>query len=156
MEKPRIITRQQAKEANLVRYFTGKKCRLRNHIAERYTVNGICVECNKIKRFQKHVKEHKAWDYEFTQLIHRIEALFELGVQEDLFYMPSRREEQRVPHTMNNLINSLEYLMMLRNAKLMKESLPIDIEIDVDEKHVQDSIPDEIKTSRSRTVFRIP
>jgi 5-methylcytosine-specific restriction endonuclease McrA len=37
--------RKAAKEAGLVRYFTGKPCK-NGHIAERQVSNGVCVECS--------------------------------------------------------------------------------------------------------------
>jgi hypothetical protein len=42
-----IISRKEAKQKNLKRYFTGKPC-LRNHIAERLVSTKSCIECNKI------------------------------------------------------------------------------------------------------------
>ena len=42
-----IISRKEAKQKNLKRYFTDKPC-LRNHIAERLVSTKSCIECNKI------------------------------------------------------------------------------------------------------------
>lgn len=39
-----VITRKQALEQGLTRYFTGKAC-LRGHVAERQTTNGKCQDC---------------------------------------------------------------------------------------------------------------
>ena len=39
-----IITRQEAKEKGLSRYFTGKAC-IHGHVAERNTKTKICVDC---------------------------------------------------------------------------------------------------------------
>lgn len=39
-----IITRNEAHERGLLRFFTGKPC-ARGHIAERATVNGVCFAC---------------------------------------------------------------------------------------------------------------
>lgn len=41
----KIISRKEAKALGLKRYFTGKPCRLRQHIGERRTGAGTCVEC---------------------------------------------------------------------------------------------------------------
>lgn len=41
------ISRKQAKQQNITKYFTGKKC-LRGHIAYRTTANGQCLECFKL------------------------------------------------------------------------------------------------------------
>jgi hypothetical protein len=40
----RVITRQDAREQGLTRYFTGKPCK-RGHLSERMTSNGSCWEC---------------------------------------------------------------------------------------------------------------
>lgn len=44
-----IITREQALTTNKSRYFTGKACK-HGHIAERSTVNGVCIECRRIRQ----------------------------------------------------------------------------------------------------------
>ncbi len=43
---PQVITRRQAIDAGLVRYFTGKPCG-RGHLAERYTLKGSCILCER-------------------------------------------------------------------------------------------------------------
>ncbi|MEW5560632.1 hypothetical protein AB1287_10345 [Enterobacter asburiae] len=40
----RIITRMEAAKSGLNRYFTGKPC-ANGHKAERYVLNGTCVQC---------------------------------------------------------------------------------------------------------------
>ena len=45
----KIITRQEAKTAGLVKYFTGKPCSVAGHVDERYTRNGECFGCAKLK-----------------------------------------------------------------------------------------------------------
>lgn len=42
------ITRQQAKNQHLSRYFTGKPC-TNGHISERSTKNGHCIECDRMR-----------------------------------------------------------------------------------------------------------
>lgn len=42
MEK---ITRDEAAKQGINKFYTGIPCR-RGHDAERYTINGACVECN--------------------------------------------------------------------------------------------------------------
>lgn len=44
----KIISREQAQAAGLVRYYTGKPCK-HGHISERHTVNSTCCECNALK-----------------------------------------------------------------------------------------------------------
>lgn len=41
-----IISRKEAKEKGLKRYFTGKPCK-HGHICERYVNRGACIECNR-------------------------------------------------------------------------------------------------------------
>ena len=41
----KTLTRKEAVEKKLKRYFTGKPC-MRNHVAERYTSNGQCITCH--------------------------------------------------------------------------------------------------------------
>ncbi|ENL2990889.1 hypothetical protein AB4432_002363 [Escherichia coli] len=40
----KIITRMEAAKRGLNRFYTGKQCR-NGHMAERYVLNGTCVEC---------------------------------------------------------------------------------------------------------------
>ncbi|MGH6113597.1 hypothetical protein [Enterobacter hormaechei] len=40
----KIVTRMEAAKAGLNRFYTGKACR-NGHKAERYVLNGTCVEC---------------------------------------------------------------------------------------------------------------
>lgn len=51
-----VMTRLQAAEKGLLRYYTGKPCR-RGHHAERYTRSNMCVECSKLAadRFNRKV-----------------------------------------------------------------------------------------------------
>jgi hypothetical protein len=42
-----IITRKEAKDLNLTEYFTGNPCK-RDHIANRNTLTGTCIECRMI------------------------------------------------------------------------------------------------------------
>jgi hypothetical protein len=41
---PAIISREDARDKGLKRFFTGEPCK-RDHIAERFTANGGCVRC---------------------------------------------------------------------------------------------------------------
>jgi 5-methylcytosine-specific restriction endonuclease McrA len=59
----KTITRKQAKEQNLTKYFTGKPCK-RGHVVEREVRNGVCCECrraqhrNWMARNSAHVKAY--------------------------------------------------------------------------------------------------
>ena len=59
-----IVTRKEARESGLKRYFTGKPCP-QGHLSERYTATAECLECNRVrgridgcdlKRLQKRAK----------------------------------------------------------------------------------------------------
>jgi len=50
-----VISRKQARESGLVRYFTGKQCP-KGHIGERFVSYGQCVDCT--------VKSRDAWYHE--------------------------------------------------------------------------------------------
>ena len=47
------LSRKEAKEQGLVRYFTGKSCK-HGHIAERQVANGCCLTCNSLKARKYH------------------------------------------------------------------------------------------------------
>ena len=57
----RIITKKEARELSLIRYFTGKPCK-RGHISERNVNQGHCCECNLLhgRSFDKKFPEKKA------------------------------------------------------------------------------------------------
>lgn len=44
----KILTLEEAKKQNLIRYFSGVKC-AQGHLAERYTRSNSCCECEKLK-----------------------------------------------------------------------------------------------------------
>ena len=43
----KIISRQEAKQQKLKRYYTGVPC-VQGHDAEKYTQDGACAECKKV------------------------------------------------------------------------------------------------------------
>lgn len=45
---PEIISRKEARDRGLKRYFTGKPCKY-GHVCERYLCNARCVECERIE-----------------------------------------------------------------------------------------------------------
>lgn len=51
-----IITREEAAEQGLVRYFTGVEC-INGHLSERYTKGGGCTQCM-AERTTKWKEEH--------------------------------------------------------------------------------------------------
>jgi hypothetical protein len=44
----KLVSKKEAREYGLKRYFTGKACKF-GHIAERTTPSGACVECSRMK-----------------------------------------------------------------------------------------------------------
>jgi hypothetical protein len=59
---PQLISRQVARQGTLVHYFTGNPCK-RGHVAERYSRNGECVICAKL-RAAGWKKTHKGRGYQ--------------------------------------------------------------------------------------------
>lgn len=53
-----VMTRMQAAEKGLLRFYTGRPCK-RGHLSERYTRTNSCIECQRIAtaRFNKRVGE---------------------------------------------------------------------------------------------------
>lgn len=61
-----IISRKEALERGLKRYFTGKPCR-QGHLAEKATVNGACCKCARVRaqnRREKHPEIWRRWQRE--------------------------------------------------------------------------------------------
>lgn len=59
----RVISRKEAKEKGLAKYFTGNPC-IHGHISERYAKTAICIECCKINNKLKNGTRneyHKRW-----------------------------------------------------------------------------------------------
>jgi hypothetical protein len=73
-----LVSRQEALEANLPRYFTGKSC-VRGHVAERYTASKTCCECGnatanaaKRKNPKKYIEHAKRWNKAHPEKIRAI------------------------------------------------------------------------------------
>jgi hypothetical protein len=70
--KTAIITRKEAKEAGLTRYFTGKPC-IHGHVAPRLVSNKTCIECDRLRKQAKRAKASakasmKATEKVFTEI----------------------------------------------------------------------------------------
>lgn len=52
-----IITREEAQEQGLTKYFTGEHCK-HGHLAERYVNGNACIECKKLQK-QKFYSKNK-------------------------------------------------------------------------------------------------
>jgi hypothetical protein len=55
-----IITRKEAKEKNLVIYFTGNPCK-GDHVSERFTSSGACILCKKQKYSKKYYENNSEY-----------------------------------------------------------------------------------------------
>jgi hypothetical protein len=69
-----IITRKEAQEKGLPRYFTGKPCK-HGHVCERQAVDGQCSECGKHKSKKmriKHREKRLRYEAEYRQKNHHL------------------------------------------------------------------------------------
>lgn len=58
-----IVTRPEAKELGLKRYFTGRPCK-HGHFAERRTSDGVCMGCPQIRGKPENIKKNRRRHYE--------------------------------------------------------------------------------------------
>ncbi len=61
-----VITRAEAKERGLTKFYTGKPCK-NGHYSKRFVSNYICVECNRTKVIKKRVKS-KEPELDYAQI----------------------------------------------------------------------------------------
>lgn len=66
-----IITRKEAKEQGLVKYFNGNPCK-HGHISYRLTVSGYCYECSKNKSREIYTTYYKQYAKENKEKIKKI------------------------------------------------------------------------------------
>ena len=69
---PKIISRSEALENNLKYYYTGKPC-IRDHLNERYTNTGHCVDCMDIHRKTVLKKKRETNKGNLTKIIRKFE-----------------------------------------------------------------------------------
>lgn len=62
----KLITREQARARGRKTYYTGEICK-RDHVTERYTSNGVCVECKKIEARLNRLKRKEITNATFEQ-----------------------------------------------------------------------------------------
>lgn len=55
-----MISRQDARQAGLVRFFTGQQCK-RGHIAERFVSDGTCVSCRAERSLARYHADKETW-----------------------------------------------------------------------------------------------
>jgi hypothetical protein len=66
-DRAAMISRKAALERGLARYFTGKPC-TSGHVAERYSSNGDCVVCARLKATRwKKTPKGKAYQRQYHQ-----------------------------------------------------------------------------------------
>lgn len=58
MSAKEVVSRQDAIERGLLRYFTGEPCK-HGHVAERYTLNSGCITCinEKVERTRAFIRK---------------------------------------------------------------------------------------------------
>ena len=108
------LSRSEAKEKKLTRYFTGKPC-LRGHVSERATNNGACIACIQEKPTPKthlaNVKKYKEKNKEKVRLY--------------------QTEYQQRPHVKAKRASSQKYREYLKNrSSLLVDSLNLREDID--------------------------
>lgn len=66
-----IISRNEARMKGMTRYKTGKRCKW-NHIAERYTSTGMCVECSNLhsKKYHSQLKKSREGKVRMVVWVH--------------------------------------------------------------------------------------
>lgn len=69
----KIITRAEAKERGLKRYFNANPCRRYAHVAERQTSNGVCIECLNLSS-KNRVEYYKGWAEENREKLLRYKS----------------------------------------------------------------------------------
>lgn len=61
-----IVSWSEARKQKLKKYFTGKPCN-KGHIAERFSCNGVCVECHLIRSKKTHRKYYDTPEGKYRQ-----------------------------------------------------------------------------------------
>lgn len=104
-----IITRKQALEQGLTRYFTGKPCK-RGHVDERLTVNGYCLICRDLKNREYHSDNRE-------KIVSRQKEYRELNSEK----MRENRKKYYVENRDAELSRSKKYVSENRDRMLAKK-----------------------------------
>ncbi len=89
------MTRDEAKQAGLPRYSTGEPCG-HGHVAERYTVSGVCVECHRASVSLAHYQRK---ENPMASMIDQIEELnARLKELEEQIGKPPKPEPEPLQH----------------------------------------------------------
>jgi len=89
----KIITRKEAIELGLKRYFTGIPCK-HGHLAEKITSKSNCVECKKLE-YDKHAERYKATNAKWKKENQEISRRLNRAAHERLMNDPVRLESKR-------------------------------------------------------------
>lgn len=106
----KIITRKEAKDQGLKRYFTGKPCK-RGHVAER-RMNGVCVECSRdneksrIEYHRQYYKENRDYKIEYKRQWREENPDYNRQWRDD---NRDRRQEYMAQWREENIEHRLEY-----------------------------------------------
>ena len=90
---PEIISRKEAIERGLKRYFMGKPC-LRGHIAERYTLRRDCVVCSRQRDPVAKAKSRAKWVSKNPNYHREYDRKWKIRNREKL--LPKNRERMRL------------------------------------------------------------
>jgi hypothetical protein len=82
-----IISREEAKEKNLFRYFINKPCK-NGHISQRYVSNAGCVECRNVKNKSYEFRERKKESYDEIGILYK----------KTMWWRAKKRAEQKGIH----------------------------------------------------------
>jgi hypothetical protein len=116
-----VVTREQARQYGLTRFFTGKPCK-HGHLSQRTTANGGCIQCNAITTkalYQQEAPEKRQRRLETT-------VAWRAKFREDCLaygrdYARAHKAEQRARQIANReLLNAQAREARLRNPELFK------------------------------------
>lgn len=109
-----IITREEAIKKGNIYYFTGKPCK-HGHIAERTCLNGVCIECSKLRRQnnKESIAKNKKKYYENNkESIAKTRKKYYKNNEEGI-----RRRESVKYDTIKGRVNQLFYRAKARSLK---------------------------------------
>jgi adenosine deaminase len=104
----KIISREEAKEKGLKRYFTGVKCR-NGHLSERSANQGNCLECQKEYResdvYKSYLKKYRKTDYfqSYQKEYRKTDACRESNKKSHLKYSNARKSRLYFGNNKHNI-----------------------------------------------------
>lgn len=121
MKTPTHITRQQAKEQGLSRFFEGTSCR-NGHIAEKYVRNGSCVVC-KAETEKRWYASHQEQVLSFRTKLRASPKHKQYSDQYHKVYRQKNREQLRHKNRQWYKENGQEYNALYRSQPKVKISM---------------------------------